>query len=447
MTDISKIQPTYIIFERDNAINIQNQLRDIRYNIDMSQDEETKIDKIWLDETDRVIEIKQGREFKINEKLYMVQRYLHNELNISYKNVIDIEILYSENKTEDHTEDHTEYQRIVHRYPNEGRNAIDFQATLLDTFVDCNLNRQNIINGYKKMYVMVMISNERQIIGEVVSRYLFIESIESRESIDPYIPSNHIPRSVSRRGRRNGISSNMSPNISEDEQLSFQQISPPGADLSINWGDIFNGQTGSFQALPHISDDQKINYDLKIQDLETKREDELNNIRQTFFNNTNNTNNNTKKNTNNNTNNWIIGEDINPYVTYNRNSRNSRNSSVFGNVINLLQHVNYDDYDDYDDFNIENLLEPVRVTINEEKLETFLTSFKYGDGNVEKNIKIKDQLTCPICLSEFEQDENVSYINSCNHLFHTPCLNKWLREFNHKCPICRTSADPSKNII
>ena len=39
----------------------------------------------------------------------------------------------------------------------------------------------------------------------------------------------------------------------------------------------------------------------------------------------------------------------------------------------------------------------------------------------------------------------VSYLNTCNHLFHTACINKWLTDFNHKCPVCRLSANPSKN--
>ena len=173
--EIEKIQPTYIIFERKNEINIQPPQK---YSIDISTDDEKKIEEIWLKKTDTVIEIKKGREFKVNEKLFMVQRYLHNELNISYKNVIDVEIIYSENSLVHghlHTESNNEDLRILHRYPNERRNAIDFQETLLDTFVDCGLLSQNIINGYKRMYVMVMVSSERQIIGELVNRYLFIE--------------------------------------------------------------------------------------------------------------------------------------------------------------------------------------------------------------------------------------------------------------------------------
>jgi hypothetical protein len=90
-------------------------------------------------------------------------------------------------------------------------------------------------------------------------------------------------------------------------------------------------------------------------------------------------------------------------------------------------------------------MEPVRVTVSEVSINTFLTSFKYGNIESDEKIKIKDQDKCTICLSTYERDEDVSYLNTCDHLFHTNCITKWLLEFNHKCPICRTSSDPLKN--
>ena len=472
--EIEKIQPTYIIFERKNEINIQPPQK---YSIDISTDDEKKIEEIWLKKTDTVIEIKKGREFKVNEKLFMVQRYLHNELNISYKNVIDVEIIYSENSmvhSNLHTESNSEDLRILHRYPNERRNAIDFQETLLDTFVDCGLLSQNIINGYKRMYVMVMVSSERQIIGELVNRYLFIESCESQVSIyepeAPYIqptgliePSNINPyQSIQSIQLLTNNNLNSSTGISNNNHQTF--IESP--EINNNWGNIFNfsslsGQTGSysnmFQEFPSISVEQKTNYETKIQELETQRENELNEIRQMFHNDQNprveipssmELGNNIIPVSNN------VLENGDVEIIYAINAVNSvgstsptrqtRNNHLFGNFISLLQYVNnINIVNDVNDVNFENLLEPVRVTINEENLDIFLTSFKYGD--IEEELKIKDQSTCSICLSDFEKNENVSYLNYCNHLFHTNCINKWLQEFNHKCPNCRKSADPSKN--
>jgi hypothetical protein len=115
------------------------------------------------------------------------------------------------------------------------------------------------------------------------------------------------------------------------------------------------------------------------------------------------------------------------------------------NLFSLLVYVNPDSINIE---NIEHLFEPVRVTIDEKDMAIFLTSFKYNEilqPKELKNIKVKDQTICSICLSNYENEEMVSYLNTCNHLFHTTCINKWLTDFNHKCPVCRLSANPVKN--
>ena len=48
----------------------------------------------------------------------------------------------------------------------------------------------------------------------------------------------------------------------------------------------------------------------------------------------------------------------------------------------------------------------------------------------------KHQIDCAICLSEFEEGENVKMIPYCRHVFHIECIDMWL--FSHvSCPICR----------
>lgn len=43
---------------------------------------------------------------------------------------------------------------------------------------------------------------------------------------------------------------------------------------------------------------------------------------------------------------------------------------------------------------------------------------------------------CSVCLSEFEDDESLRLLPKCNHAFHVPCIDTWLR--SHKnCPLCR----------
>lgn len=52
----------------------------------------------------------------------------------------------------------------------------------------------------------------------------------------------------------------------------------------------------------------------------------------------------------------------------------------------------------------------------------------------------KDSYSCIICSSDYDEDNQKLMILPCNHHFHKKCIGKWLKERNHKCPICRKSA-------
>jgi hypothetical protein len=43
---------------------------------------------------------------------------------------------------------------------------------------------------------------------------------------------------------------------------------------------------------------------------------------------------------------------------------------------------------------------------------------------------------CPVCLEPFADDDGVRVIPACGHLYHTPCIDRWLDEHN-TCPVCR----------
>ncbi|CAH8381432.1 unnamed protein product [Eruca vesicaria subsp. sativa] len=55
--------------------------------------------------------------------------------------------------------------------------------------------------------------------------------------------------------------------------------------------------------------------------------------------------------------------------------------------------------------------------------------YKKGDGHV-------DGSDCSVCLSEFEEDESLRLLPKCNHAFHLPCIDTWLRSHSN-CPLCR----------
>jgi E3 ubiquitin-protein ligase Arkadia len=77
-----------------------------------------------------------------------------------------------------------------------------------------------------------------------------------------------------------------------------------------------------------------------------------------------------------------------------------------------------------------------------EKEISSLNTYEYGSKefkeHVEKHV-LKPLDTCSICLTEFEEGEDVKF-TKCNHLFHSgDCLDKWLKE-NVYCPLCRCNS-------
>ncbi|KAJ0237414.1 E3 ubiquitin-protein ligase ATL15 [Hirschfeldia incana] len=68
-------------------------------------------------------------------------------------------------------------------------------------------------------------------------------------------------------------------------------------------------------------------------------------------------------------------------------------------------------------------------------IETFPT-LRYS---TVKTLKIgKAALDCPVCLNGFEDDETLRLIPQCCHVFHTGCVDAWLRS-HVTCPFCRAN--------
>ncbi|KAG2299197.1 hypothetical protein Bca4012_010762 [Brassica carinata] len=51
-----------------------------------------------------------------------------------------------------------------------------------------------------------------------------------------------------------------------------------------------------------------------------------------------------------------------------------------------------------------------------------------------------DDVTCAICLSEYEPKETLRTIPLCQHCFHADCIDEWLK-LNGTCPVCRNSPE------
>ncbi|CAM6093708.1 unnamed protein product [Calypogeia fissa] len=53
----------------------------------------------------------------------------------------------------------------------------------------------------------------------------------------------------------------------------------------------------------------------------------------------------------------------------------------------------------------------------------------------------KDISECAVCLSEFEDDENLRLLPKCGHIFHPDCIDMWFHSHS-TCPLCRSSLVP-----
>ncbi|QCD95506.1 nucleolysin TIA-1/TIAR [Vigna unguiculata] len=67
----------------------------------------------------------------------------------------------------------------------------------------------------------------------------------------------------------------------------------------------------------------------------------------------------------------------------------------------------------------------------DEALIKSITVCKYTKGVVEGH-------DCSVCLSEFEENESLRLLPKCNHAFHLPCIDPWLKS-HATCPLCRST--------
>jgi hypothetical protein len=59
-------------------------------------------------------------------------------------------------------------------------------------------------------------------------------------------------------------------------------------------------------------------------------------------------------------------------------------------------------------------------------------------GNKQKSHKEKLWKQCPICWQDFRRREMVTTLH-CDekHIFHTSCIEEWIRKGHNTCPLCR----------
>ncbi|KAJ8543723.1 hypothetical protein K7X08_025341 [Anisodus acutangulus] len=55
--------------------------------------------------------------------------------------------------------------------------------------------------------------------------------------------------------------------------------------------------------------------------------------------------------------------------------------------------------------------------------------------------------TCAVCLSTFEEGEEVRKLIKCKHIFHKDCLDTWLQQDSGTCPLCRSKVLPEEIVM
>ncbi|KAF7846826.1 hypothetical protein BT93_C1997 [Corymbia citriodora subsp. variegata] len=72
-----------------------------------------------------------------------------------------------------------------------------------------------------------------------------------------------------------------------------------------------------------------------------------------------------------------------------------------------------------------------------------LSSFKYKkDAATAAALGPGSEYECAVCLSAFEEGEEVRQLPRCKHSFHVSCIDMWL--YSHSdCPLCRSPAHPT----
>ncbi|KAA8532022.1 hypothetical protein F0562_006836 [Nyssa sinensis] len=60
------------------------------------------------------------------------------------------------------------------------------------------------------------------------------------------------------------------------------------------------------------------------------------------------------------------------------------------------------------------------------------------DNNVDAS---GERVSCSVCLQDFQLGETVRSLPQCHHMFHLPCIDKWLVR-HASCPLCRRDLQP-----
>ena len=123
--------------------------------------------------------------------------------------------------------------------------------------------------------------------------------------------------------------------------------------------------------------------------------------------------------------------DTNVEILIRSGPMNSNREEPIDNILNILRLMQrYENEINRNDFNTP--YEDVKVTLSKKDVNSIPDHVCEGN-NHEKN-------RCSICLSKYIKGSKIKTL-SCNHQFHSKCIDKWLLKYNDKCPLCKTKVN------
>ncbi|KAJ8564434.1 hypothetical protein K7X08_000894 [Anisodus acutangulus] len=111
--------------------------------------------------------------------------------------------------------------------------------------------------------------------------------------------------------------------------------------------------------------------------------------------------------------------------------------SIVKGMVRSILHVIGINFSSWEEYSVEGPLDPFecRGTPSGSYMEEFRSktpAIRY-DSLCISNHPVQE---CPVCLADFNHDTEINRL-SCGHVFHKLCLEKWLKNWNVTCPLCR----------
>lgn len=218
--------------------------------------------------------------------------------------------------------------------------------------------------------------------------------------------------------------------------------------LNTMYNDNLRQITNINETLNNLNDANNQILNLLVQLLYNPDTNQINNFRQNVFSERRDRNNNVRNNNvrnNNERNNNVRNNNVRNNNERNNNDRNNNSNRIFVNnrpyVIDFITEYNIPPTSIRNNINrnidiselsniFDSFMHPVEVYPTQSQIESATRRVCYCD------ISRPLYNQCPISLDEFNDNDMVTVIRHCGHIFHTEHLMNWFRT-NSRCPVCR----------